>query len=99
MELVKARPEPRRLVQDWNGRVESSRVHRRRRPLMEPHVGLPIPARTRELSATLRDDLRTALRSIRRRPAFSITVATTLAIAIGATVGVFGVIDRLLIRP
>src|SRR5690242_17592713 len=55
--------------------------------------------RTRKLVETLRDDLHSALRNLRRHPTFSLTIAATLSIAIGATVGVFGVIDRLMIRP
>ena len=47
----------------------------------------------------LRDDLRYALRGIRRQPGFAIVVALTFALGIGANAVMFGVIDRLLLRP
>jgi putative ABC transport system permease protein len=44
-------------------------------------------------------NLKLALRSIRRNPAFSITVILTLALAIGANSTVFSAIDAILLRP
>ena len=49
--------------------------------------------------AGLGHDLRQAVRSLARRPAFSLAAVTTLAIGIGATTGIFGVVRTLLLRP
>lgn len=44
-------------------------------------------------------DIRIALRSLRRTPAFTLTVLATLALGIGATTSVFSVVARELIDP
>ncbi len=44
-------------------------------------------------------DVRYALRGIRRNPAFALTLITTLALGIGATGGVFSVLDAVMLRP
>jgi len=49
--------------------------------------------------ATLVHDARYAVRTLRRRPAFTIVSAITLALGIGATSAIFGVIDTMLFRP
>ena len=40
-----------------------------------------------------------ALRAIRRSPAFAAAATITLALSVGATTAVFGVVDAILIRP
>ena len=52
-----------------------------------------------ELMPTLVHDARYAVRTLRRRPAFTIVSAITLALGIGATAAIFGVIDSMLFRP
>ena len=47
----------------------------------------------------LRDDLRFTSRALRRRPGFVLAVVTTLALGIGANATMFGIVDRLLLRP
>ena len=47
---------------------------------------------------TVAQDVRYALRGVRRNPAFTITVIATLALGIGATTAVFSVVDRILFR-
>jgi predicted permease len=47
---------------------------------------------------TMRQDLRYALRGLRRNPIFALTAITTLALGIGATAAVFSVVDRILFR-
>ena len=49
-------------------------------------------------SHVLRDDLRLALRSLVRRPAFSAVVIATLALSIGATASIFTVVSAVLLR-
>ena len=48
---------------------------------------------------TLLQDLRFALRQMRRSPGFALTAVFTLALGIAANVIVFGVIQALILRP
>ena len=47
----------------------------------------------------LRDDLRYAIRQLRRSPGFSAALALTFALGIGANATMFQILDRLLFRP
>src|SRR6478672_5200378 len=52
-----------------------------------------------ERFAALRDDLRYAVRQLRRSPGFSTALAITFALGIGANATMFEILDRLLFRP
>lgn len=44
-------------------------------------------------------DVRIALRTLRRRPAFAVLAVATLALGVGAATAVFGVVNQLVLRP
>lgn len=72
--------------------------------LVADHVGAAWRMRTRGRGGRMGmgrwlDDLRSAVRSVARTPAFSLFVVGTLALGIGATAAAFTVVDRILLRP
>ena len=49
--------------------------------------------------STFIDDLRQAVRILRRNPGFAAAIVLTLAIGIGGTTAIFSVVDQILLRP
>jgi len=56
-------------------------------------------ARGLALLDTLAQDITYAVRGLRATPGFTIAVVATLALGLGANAAVFGVLDRLMLRP
>ena len=74
-------------VHEVRSRLRSSAIHREAR------------MRKREWLEGLIRDVRYAGRSLRRTPGFTIAATATLALTIGATASVFGVVDAVLLKP
>ena len=86
--------------------VAEAEALRRFGPLDEVRPQLLAAARHREERLSmferfeaLRDDVRYALRQLRRAPGFSAALALTFALGIGANATMFEILDRLLFRP
>jgi putative ABC transport system permease protein len=52
-----------------------------------------------EMFSSIAQDLRFALRGVRKNPAFAAALALTLGLGIGATTAIFSVVDAILLRP
>ena len=77
-------------------------LERRRHAAVEPlDRRLPSAGATRResLIAAVVNDVRFAIRSVRRRPSFAAAVVLTIALGIGPNTAVFSLVDAVLLRP
>ncbi len=71
------------------------------RPLRQAHARAPVApgAPRRSLAADMVQDLRAAVGTLRRQPAFAAGAILTLALGIGANSAIFALVDATLLRP
>jgi predicted permease len=94
------------VAQGWPEDAALAEAQRRFGPFQEMRRSLHAAARRREEILTmsemfdaLRHDVAYALRQIARAPGLAAAVIATFALGIGANATMFGIVDRLLLRP
>jgi len=94
------------IAQGWEpnaARQEALRqfgsVERARRVLSRIDSQTRRRTRRFEVLGDLAQDVRVGFRGLLRQPTFALTAVATLGLAIGANAAMFGIVDRLLLRP
>ena len=97
---------PKSFRAEYGGELLSVIAHRRaalgrggRAALAVTTTGDTVANATRVHVDILRQDLRYAVRTLRRAPAFTATAILLTAIGIGATTAAFAIADHVLLRP
>src|SRR5688500_13279073 len=80
-------------------RLGFSSIDQARRPLDKESGRTTRRSRLRDWGESIAQDVRLSLRQLARRPQFVGAVVATLGIALAAAATMFGVVDRLLVRP
>jgi predicted permease len=84
-------------LQEWEGEL-AYRQEIRMRPVLGSFFDAAWLRRQFTRDAEIVQDVRHGFRVLRRSPAFATTAILVLALGIGATVGIFSVVDTLLVR-
>jgi len=79
--------------------IRSAVAERRRPTLTDPRLPSPSPQDRDSMISTWLNDLRHAVAALRRAPGFAAATIITLALAIGANVAIFSVVDAVLLDP
>lgn len=90
------------LSEDYAFREKSDGALRASRWLLRESRSLAVAYRTRDLqtwAASVAQDTRFGVRSVRRRPARFLAAAGMLGLAIGLTTSMFTIVDALILRP